>query len=50
MNQLYLYMLCLMDNNTPDSEYSYYSNSWLTLDKFDLGAIIASIVYTTELM
>ena len=37
MNQLYLYTLCQKDYNTPDSDNSYYSNSGLTLDKFDLG-------------
>ena len=37
MNQLYLYTLCQKDYNTPDSDYSYYSNSGLTLDMFDLG-------------
>ena len=37
MNQLFLYTLCQKDYDAPDSDYSYYTNTGLTLDKFNLG-------------
>ena len=37
MNHLFLYTLCERDYNTPDDEFSYYMNSGLTMDKFDLA-------------